>query len=67
MYKRTDHTCFCLYQILESVAEVLFQLCDDADSDIRLVASDCLNRIMKVRNCRTFEAYFPCLQPVWQS
>jgi hypothetical protein len=36
-------------KILESVVEVLFQLCDDSDSDIRLVASDCLSRIAKVR------------------
>lgn len=30
------------------MTEVLFQLCNDPDSDIRLVASDCLNRIARV-------------------
>lgn len=36
------------FQILESVTEVLFLLCNDSDSDIRSVASDCLNRIARV-------------------
>ncbi|CAG7730919.1 unnamed protein product [Allacma fusca] len=34
-------------KILEKVTEVLFQLCNDPDSDIRLVASDCLHRIVR--------------------
>lgn len=37
-----------LLQILESVVEVLFQLSSDPDSDIRLVASECLNRLVRV-------------------
>lgn len=36
------------HKILESVVEVLFQLSSDPDSDIRSVAGECLNRLVRV-------------------
>lgn len=36
-------------QLLSFTIEVLLQLCDDQDADIRMIADECLNRIIRVR------------------
>lgn len=37
-------------QLLSFSIEVLLQLCDDPDADVRMIADECLNRIIRVRH-----------------
>ena len=37
-----------LSSLIEIAIENFFMFCDDADADVRIVADECLNRVIKV-------------------
>lgn len=68
MYVRNDTFFLCgfgsrtspEFQKLLGIAMEMFLLCtDDSESDVRMVADECLNKIIKVS--RNFSTFFPCI------
>lgn len=47
-------------QVLNLSIETLLCLCDDIDSDVRTVADECLNKIIRVISLETMTVIFVC-------